>query len=65
MSGIQPGDYVRVGDSDLTWFVRAIYPEDSSAFGPLAHLSSGLTERSRYEPVANLTLFKRAEVFDA
>lgn len=58
MFGIDPGDYVRVGDSDLTWFVRAIYPEES-ANGPLAHLISGQTERSRYELVHNLTLHRK------
>jgi hypothetical protein len=59
MSHIDPGDFVTVGDSTLTWFVQAIYPEDSSAFGPLAHLTSGQTERSRVEPVSNLHLFKK------
>lgn len=63
MSGIQPGDYVRIGDSDLTWFVQAIHP-DASAYGDLAHLRSGQTERSRYEPVSSLTLYRSAE-FDA
>lgn len=60
MSGINPGDYVRVGDSDLTWFVQAIHP-NASAYGDLAHLRSGQTGRSRYEPVASLTLFRSAE----
>ena len=64
MFGIDAGDYVRIGDSDLTWFVRAIYPADSSAFGPLAHLVSGQSERSRTEPVANLRLYRKQE-FDA
>lgn len=62
MSGIEPGDYVRIGDSPLTWFVVAIYPADQSANGPLASLTSGQTERHRYEPVANLTLHTRASI---
>lgn len=58
MSRVDPGDYVQVGDSALTWFVQAIYPEES-ANGPLAHLTSGQTERSRYESVSNLTVFRK------
>lgn len=64
MFGIDAGDYVRIGDSDLTWFVKAIHPADSSAQGPLAHLVSGQTERSRYEPVVHLRLYRKQE-FDA
>lgn len=63
MSEIDPGDFVTIGDSTLTWFVQAIHP-DASAYGSLAHLTSGQTERSRYEPVANLTLFRKG-AFDA
>lgn len=56
-----PGDYVTIGNSVLTWQIAAIYPEDQSANGRVARLISGQTERMRYEPVANLTLFKRGD----
>jgi hypothetical protein len=60
MSRIYAGDYVTIGDSALTWFVKAIH-YDQSANGPLAHLVSGQTERNRYEPLSHLTLFKSGD----
>lgn len=58
---LDAGDYVTIGNSVLTWQIAAIYPEDQSANGPLARLISGQSERTRYEPLANLTLFKRGD----
>jgi hypothetical protein len=50
---IEEGDYVTVGESELTWFVRRLFSTG------VATLRSGQTGRMRREPVGNLKLFKK------
>lgn len=54
---IHAGDYVTVGDSDLTWLVKVIRPNRFDD-GAVATLESGQTGRIRYEPLENITLYR-------
>lgn len=61
MNGIDPGDYVTIGDSDLTWCVLdiAYYPEKISAACGI--LESGQTGRRRIEPMRNLKIYQKGD----
>lgn len=57
---IEAGDYVTIGDNELSWLVEAIHP-DASANGPQATLASGQSGRRRYEPIDRLTIHTKRE----
>ena len=61
MNGIDRGDYVTIGDSDLTWCVLdiAYYPEKISAACGI--LESGQTGRRRIEPMRNLKIYQKGD----
>lgn len=61
MSRVEKGDYVTIGDNDLTWCVLdiAYYPEKISAACGI--LESGQTGRRRIEPMRNLKIYQKGD----
>lgn len=59
MSAPERGDYVTIGDSNLTWCVLDVAYYGENINGTRALLQSGQTGRKRLEPIGNLILFQK------